>query len=79
MKAVIGCSGSGKTAGALLTAFGMIKEAYPNISYEEIQDKIGVIDTEHGRSKLYANTDFDGSLIGEFLHIDFDPPYTTER
>lgn len=82
MKAVvgfIGCSGSGKTAGALLTAYGMMKEAYPNLPDEELWDKIGVIDTEHGRSKLYANTDFDGATIGQFFHIDFDPPYTTER
>jgi hypothetical protein len=82
MKAVIGfigCSGSGKTAGALLTASGMMQEAYPALPQEERWEKIGVIDTEHGRSKLYANTDFDGEWIGEFLHIDFDPPYTTER
>lgn len=82
MKAVvgfIGCSGSGKTAGTLLTAYGMMKEAYPSLSEEEIWDKIGVIDTEHGRAKLYANTDFDGAKIGQFLHIDFDPPYSTDR
>lgn len=82
MKAVvgfIGCSGSGKTAGALLTAYGMMKEAYPDLSDEEIWDKIGVIDTEHGRAKLYADTDFDGTRIGQFLHIDFTPPYTTDR
>jgi AAA domain len=82
MKAIvgfIGCSGSGKTAGALLTAYGMMKEAYPNLSEEEIWEKIGVIDTEHGRAKLYSNSDFDGVRIGQFLHIDFDPPYSTER
>ena len=82
MKAVVGFigpSGSGKTAGALLTAYGMMKEAYPDLDEEELWDKIGVIDTEHGESKLYANTDFDGSVIGQFLHIDFDPPYSTER
>jgi hypothetical protein len=82
MKAVvgfIGCSGSGKTAGALLTAYGMMKEAYPDLSEEEIWDKIGVIDTEHGRSKLYAGSTFGDTRIGEFLHIDFEPPYSTER
>ncbi|MGQ7179071.1 hypothetical protein ACUOA5_28290 [Escherichia coli] len=39
MKAVIGfigCSGSGKTAGALLTAYGMMREAYPDILEEEV-------------------------------------------
>ncbi|MEX3713621.1 AAA family ATPase [Cytobacillus horneckiae] len=82
MKAVvgfIGCSGSGKTAGALLTAYGMMKEAYPDLTQEEIWEKIGVIDTEHGRAKLYADTDFENTRIGQFLHIDFEPPYTTER
>jgi AAA domain len=82
MKAVvgfIGCSGSGKTAGALLTAHGMMKEAYPDLTDEEIWDKIGVIDTEHGRSKLYAGSTFGETTIGQFLHIDFDPPYSTER
>ncbi|MGQ7188901.1 hypothetical protein ACUODJ_41200, partial [Escherichia sp. HC-CC] len=36
MKAVIGfigCSGSGKTAGALLTAYGMMREAYSISSF----------------------------------------------
>jgi AAA domain len=82
MKAVvgfIGCSGSGKTAGALLTAYGMMKEAYPDAKDEEVWDKIGVIDTEHGRSKLYAGSTFGETHIGEFLHIDFEPPYSTER
>lgn len=82
MKAVIGfigCSGSGKTVGALLTAYGMIKEAYPNLSEEQIWEKIGVIDTEHGRAKLYANSTFEDAVIGQFLHIDFSPPYTTQR
>jgi AAA domain len=82
MKAVvgfIGCSGSGKTAGALLTAYGMMKEAYPDLSEGEIWNKIGIIDTEHRRAQLYANTNFDDVRIGEFLHIDFDPPYTTTR
>lgn len=82
MKAVIGyigCSGSGKTVGALLTAYGMMKEAYTDLPEEQLWEKIGVIDTEHGRSKLYANTTFEDTRIGQFLHIDFAPPYTTER
>lgn len=42
MKAVIGfigCSGSGKTSSALLTAFGMMQEAYPDLSEEELWKK----------------------------------------
>jgi AAA domain len=82
MKAVIGFigpSGSGKTSGVLITAYGVMREAYPNGTEEEVWEKIGVIDTEHGRSKLYANSDFDDIHIGHFLHIDFAPPYSTER
>ncbi|PGC93940.1 AAA family ATPase [Bacillus toyonensis] len=82
MKAVIGfigCSGSGKTAGALLTAYGMMREAYLDIPEEEVWKKIGVIDTEHNRAKLHVGLVYEGTKIGSFLHIDFPPPYTTER
>ncbi|MDO6631786.1 AAA family ATPase [Bacillus thuringiensis] len=82
MKAVIGfigCSGSGKTGSALLTAFGMMQEAYPDLSEEELWKKIGVIDTEHERSKLHVGLVYGEVKIGNFLHINFTPPYTTER
>ncbi|PHB90632.1 hypothetical protein COE98_15770 [Bacillus wiedmannii] len=75
----IGCSGSGKTVSALIVAYGMMKEAYPVASEAEIWQKIGVIDTEHRRSKLYANLEIGGIRIGQFRHIDFPPPFTTER
>jgi len=75
----IGCSGSGKTVSALITAYGMMKEAYPEASEAEIWLKIGVVDTEHKRSKLYANLEIGDVRIGRFRHIDFPPPYTTER
>jgi len=82
MKAVIGfigCSGSGKTGSSLLTAFGMMQEAYPNLTEEELWKKIGVIDTEHERSKLHVGLVYGETKIGNFLHINFTPPYTTER
>lgn len=82
MKAVIGfigCSGSGKTAGALLTAYGMMHEAYPDIPEEEVWKKIGVVDTEHNRSKLHVGLVYGETKVGRFLHLDFPPPYTTER
>ncbi|EOO29795.1 hypothetical protein IIU_05380, partial [Bacillus cereus VD133] len=82
MKAVIGfigCSGSGKTGSALLTAFGMMQEAYPDLSAEELWKTIGVIDTEHERSKLHVGLVYGETKIGNFLHINFTPPYTTER
>ncbi|PEL15564.1 hypothetical protein COL52_01215 [Bacillus toyonensis] len=82
MKAVIGfigCSGSGKTGSALLSAFGMMQEAYPDLSEEELWKKLGVIDTEHERSKLHVGLVYGEVKIGSFLHINFTPPYTTER
>ncbi|NPC94812.1 AAA family ATPase [Bacillus sp. WMMC1349] len=75
----IGPSGSGKTAGALLVAYGMMREAYPEASDKEVWSKVGVVDTEHRRAKLYANLQFEDVRIGSFKHIDFTPPYTTER
>ena len=75
----IGCSGSGKTVSALMVAYGMMKEAYPDASESEIWVKVGVVDTEHRRSKLYANLHIGDIHIGKFRHIDFTPPFTTER
>ncbi|MBP1083482.1 AAA family ATPase [Bacillus capparidis] len=75
----IGCSGSGKTAGALLTAYGMMREAYPEATEADVWKKIGLIDTEHNRSKLHVGLVFDDTKIGRFQHINFQPPYTTER
>lgn len=75
----IGPSGSGKTVSALRMAYGMMLEAYPDASEEELWSKIGVADTEHGRSLLYWNEVFGDMRVGDFIHIDFDAPYTTER
>ncbi|WP_350300621.1 AAA family ATPase [Peribacillus frigoritolerans] len=75
----IGCSGSGKTVSALVVAYGMMKEAYPDASESELWLKIGVVDTEHRRSKLYANLQIGDIRIGKFRHIDFTPPFTTDR
>lgn len=75
----IGPSGSGKTVGALLTAYGIVSEMFPDLSPEDVWEKIGVIDTEHSRSQLYVNETFGESKIGEFLHLDLEPPYSTDR
>lgn len=75
----IGPSGSGKTVSALLTAYGMVAEKFPDASDAERWEKVGVIDTEHSRSQLYVNEAFGSSTIGEFLHLDLAPPYSTDR
>ena len=79
--ALIGSSGSGKTLSALLLAKGVIRAKYPELSEtsEEFWAKIGVIDTEHRRSRLYADTDLTGEFIGRFKTIDFTAPFSTDR
>ncbi|WZY01829.1 AAA family ATPase [Bacillus sp. FSL W7-1360] len=78
---LIGPSGSGKTVGALMIALGLMKEAYPDADESTLWSKVGVVDTEHKRSMLYANVTFgkEDERVGEFLHINFEPPYTTDR
>lgn len=63
--AFIGGSGSGKTYSALLFARGLVGP----------QGTIVVIDSEGGRSKIYA----DDPDIGGFKHLDLVEPYTSER
>jgi len=60
-----GMSGSGKTYSALIFARGLVG---PN-------GKIVVIDTEGRRALMYAGD----PLIGEFEHMEFDAPYSSER
>lgn len=60
-----GESGSGKTYSALLLARGIVGP----------KGKIGVIDTEGRRSLMYAGDE----AIGEFLHMDFVAPYSSDR
>ena len=63
--AIIGGSGHGKTYSALLFARGLVGPS----------GKIVVIDSEGGRSKIYA----DDPDIGGFDHLDLIEPYTSER
>lgn len=77
--AFIGGSGSGKTLSMLFVAFGMMKEAYPDLPEEEVWQKIGIVDTEHKRALLYADTTKEGIKIHPFYHINLEAPYTQER
>ena len=68
--AIIGPSGSGKTVGALKIAHGITGD----------WKKIGVVDTEHNRSKVYVGTDHTGGTpIGKFMHMELKPPYTVDK
>lgn len=75
--AMMGASGSGKTFSSLLLAKGMIEELYPDLdnTSREFWNKIGVIDTEHNRSKIYADMEKHGHYIGKFMHANIQPPF----
>lgn len=60
-----GVSGSGKTYSSLLLARGLAG----------LGQKIGIIDTEGGRSLIYA----DDPDIGGFEHLPFEAPFSPER
>jgi hypothetical protein len=76
----MGATGSGKTVGALITAKGLIKAKYPNMddTSDEFWSKIGILDTEHNRSKVYANTTLGTEYIGRFKHVEFTPPFDVD-
>lgn len=81
-KALIGLagpSGSGKSLSSLLLAYGLMKEAYPDLPEEEIWKKIGVADTEHKRMLTYIGQQHNGITVGSFKHINFEPPFNTDR
>lgn len=74
-----GPSGAGKTLSALITAYGMMKEKYPEASEEELWDKIALVDTEHERSLVYEGVTVGDVHIGQFLFISLDAPYNLSR
>lgn len=72
-------SGGGKTFGALLIAFGLIKEKYPKMSDSEIWSKIAIIDSENGSGQLYVGTDVGGIRIGSYNTILLEPPFEADK
>jgi hypothetical protein len=76
-----GASGSGKTFSSLLLAKGIIEGMFPDLdpTSDEFWEKIGVIDSEHNRSKIYANVEKGGYYFGEFLHMNLEKPYTVQK
>lgn len=72
-------SGGGKTAGALLIGYGLMKEKYPNLSDEEIWAKVGIVDTENGSGELYVNAQIGNLSVGEYNTITVSAPFTAEK
>ena len=69
---IAGASGSGKTFSALTLAKGIANGT----------GRIAVVDTEAGRALHYApkpGEKADGVKTFDFLHLDFQPPFTPER
>ena len=50
-------SGAGKTLGAILLGYGLVKEAHPEWTDEQIWEHIAIIDTENGSGQLYVGTE----------------------
>ena len=69
-------SGAGKTLGALLLAYGVIKYEYPAFTEAQIWEKIGIIDTEEGSGELYVGVHKHGVTIGEYTYIRLSAPFT---
>ena len=72
-------SGGGKTAGSLLVAYGLMKEAYPYDSDAEIWSKIAIIDTENGSGELYVHAEIAGTKIGEYNAVTLSAPFEADK
>lgn len=76
---VVGPSGSGKTLGSLIFAYGMMKAKYPDMDEYDVWGKVGLVDTEHDRSLIYESMEYNGTKIGEFIHVPLSAPYSVDR
>ena len=72
-------SGGGKTLGALLIAYGLMKEEHPTFKDNELWGKIAIIDTENGSGELYVNKDVGKFKIGEYNAITLKAPFEIEK
>lgn len=72
-------SGGGKTAGALIVAYGLMKELYPNIPEAELWEKVAIVDTEHGSGELYVGSEIAGVRFGEYGVVPLESPFTAEK
>jgi hypothetical protein len=74
-------SGGGKTMGALLIAYGLMKEKYPKLSDAELWAKIAIIDSEAGSGELYVGVEVKESrlIIGSYNAITLTPPFEPDK
>ena len=76
---IASAAGGGKTLGSLLLAYGIVRNMYPEISDEEVWDKIAMIDTENGSGELYSDRVKEGVHIGEYGVVTLEPPYESKK
>lgn len=72
-------SGGGKTLGAILLGYGLVKEAHPDWTEEEIWEHIGIIDTENGSGQLYVGTEHHNINIGVYNVVTLQAPFEAEK
>lgn len=79
--AIAGIAGSGKTMGALLTAYGMEEELHPDWTPEQRWERICIVDTENASGSLYVGAHVPKTTltIGEYFSIDIEPPFTVDK
>lgn len=72
-------SGGGKTVGALLIAYGLMKEKYPKESDAFRWSKIAIIDTENGSGELYVGSEIGDTKIGQYNAITLTAPFEVQK
>lgn len=72
-------AGGGKTIGALLIAYGLMKEKYPQLKDEDLWNKIVIIDSENGSGELYVGSVIDNVKIGTYNAVTLTPPFEADK
>jgi len=72
-------SGGGKTLGALLIAYGLMKRKYPNEPEDVLWGKIAIVDTENRSGELYVNKEVANIVIGTYNAVTLDPPFSADK
>ena len=72
-------SGAGKTLGAILLGYGLVKEAHPEWTDEQIWEHIAIIDTENGSGQLYVGTEHYNTNVGVYNVVTLTAPFEAEK
>lgn len=72
-------SGGGKTLGALLIGYGLMKEKYPKENEDFRWGKIAIVDTENGSGELYVGAEIANTKIGHYNAVTLTAPFEAEK